>query len=139
MTVTNVQPIIICRGLGSLHWVRSFSRLRKLSRYATSNQSLFKPSAERLKRLRSNGLKEARSSFFAIEAHRFLPAEQLRQARTCDKLNLRKERRSTFTPLSATHRRANLGAIPLEFIEVQLGGCLGGDESVRFKHTYGCN
>ena len=44
---------------------------------------------------------------------------------------------STFIPLGSKHRLVNVGAEPLELIEVQSGDYLGEDDIVRFEDVYG--
>ena len=44
---------------------------------------------------------------------------------------------STYIPIGMKHRLANLGAAPLEVIEVQSGSYLGEDDIVRFDDVYG--
>ncbi|MEO8742507.1 MAG: mannose-1-phosphate guanylyltransferase/mannose-6-phosphate isomerase, partial [Lysobacteraceae bacterium] len=44
---------------------------------------------------------------------------------------------STFIPLGSKHRLENIGAEPLELIEVQSGDYLGEDDIVRFADVYG--
>ena len=57
---------------------------------------------------------------------------------TCgDKTLVLTENQSTYIPLGETHRLANPGKLPLEFIEVQSGSYLGEDDIVRFEDTYG--
>jgi mannose-1-phosphate guanylyltransferase/mannose-6-phosphate isomerase len=46
---------------------------------------------------------------------------------------------STFIPLGSRHRLENVGAEPLELIEVQSGDYLGEDDIVRFEDVYGRN
>lgn len=48
-----------------------------------------------------------------------------------------RENESVYLPLGAVHRLANPGRIPLELIEVQVGGYLGEDDIVRFEDVYG--
>jgi len=50
---------------------------------------------------------------------------------------LLRENESVYLPLGAVHRLANPGKIPLELIEVQVGGYLGEDDIVRFEDVYG--
>ncbi len=44
---------------------------------------------------------------------------------------------STYDGKEAIHALENLGDIPLELIEVQVGDCLGEDDIVRFDDGYG--
>ncbi|AMD93267.1 mannose-1-phosphate guanylyltransferase/mannose-6-phosphate isomerase [Desulfomicrobium orale] len=48
-----------------------------------------------------------------------------------------RENESVYLPLGAVHRLANPGRIPLELIEVQVGGYLGEDDIIRFEDVYG--
>ncbi len=48
-----------------------------------------------------------------------------------------REDQSTYIPLGMKHRLANLGAVPLEVIEVQSGAYLGEDDIIRFEDVYG--
>jgi len=57
--------------------------------------------------------------------------------RVNDETNLRRENENVFVPEGAKHRIANPGNIPLELIEVQVGGYLGEDDIVRFEDSYG--
>jgi mannose-1-phosphate guanylyltransferase/mannose-6-phosphate isomerase len=47
------------------------------------------------------------------------------------------ENESTYIPIGSVHRLANPGKIPLELIEVQVGGYLGEDDIVRLTDEYG--
>lgn len=47
------------------------------------------------------------------------------------------ENESTYIPLGSKHRLSNPGKLPLEMIEVQVGGYLGEDDIVRFDDVYG--
>jgi mannose-1-phosphate guanylyltransferase/mannose-6-phosphate isomerase len=49
------------------------------------------------------------------------------------------ENESTYIPLGVKHRLVNPGRLPLELIEVQVGGYLGEDDIVRFEDVYGRN
>ena len=44
---------------------------------------------------------------------------------------------STYIPVNTRHRLENIGAEPLEIIEVQTGVYLGEDDIERFEDTYG--
>jgi mannose-1-phosphate guanylyltransferase/mannose-6-phosphate isomerase len=57
--------------------------------------------------------------------------------RVHDETQLRRENENVFVPEGAKHRVANVGNIPLELIEVQLGSYLGEDDIVRFEDSYG--
>ncbi len=54
-----------------------------------------------------------------------------------DKVFILSENQSTYIPLGAKHRLSNPGKLPLEMIEVQVGGYLGEDDIVRFDDVYG--
>ena len=54
-----------------------------------------------------------------------------------DKVLTLTENQSTYIPVGEVHRLANLGAIPLEIIEVQSGSYLGEDDIVRYEDSYG--
>ncbi|WP_421682044.1 mannose-1-phosphate guanylyltransferase/mannose-6-phosphate isomerase [Stutzerimonas urumqiensis] len=57
---------------------------------------------------------------------------------TCnDKTFLLTENQSTYIPVTAIHRLANPGKIPLEIIEVQSGSYLGEDDIERLDDVYG--
>ncbi|MDO8697440.1 MAG: mannose-1-phosphate guanylyltransferase/mannose-6-phosphate isomerase, partial [Pseudomonas sp.] len=57
---------------------------------------------------------------------------------TCnDKTFLLTENQSTYIPITAVHRLANPGKIPLEIIEVQSGSYLGEDDIERLEDVYG--
>ena len=47
------------------------------------------------------------------------------------------ENQSVYVPLGVRHRLENIGAEPLEIIEVQSGSYLGEDDIVRFEDGYG--
>jgi mannose-1-phosphate guanylyltransferase/mannose-6-phosphate isomerase len=47
------------------------------------------------------------------------------------------ENESTYIPLGSVHRLRNLGAVPVELIEVQSGSYLGEDDIVRLEDVYG--
>jgi len=57
---------------------------------------------------------------------------------TCgDSVFLLTENQSTAIPMGVLHRLENVGKIPLELIEVQLGSYLGEDDIVRVEDVYG--
>lgn len=57
---------------------------------------------------------------------------------TCDDAVFElRENESTYIPLGSVHRLRNLGAEPVELIEVQSGGYLGEDDIVRLEDVYG--
>jgi mannose-1-phosphate guanylyltransferase/mannose-6-phosphate isomerase len=45
------------------------------------------------------------------------------------------ENQSTYIHQDQTHRLANPGSTPLDIIEIQYGGCLDEDDTVRFEDT----
>lgn len=47
------------------------------------------------------------------------------------------ENESSYIPIGAMHRLANPGRIPLELIEVQVGGYTGEDDIIRAEDVYG--
>ena len=47
------------------------------------------------------------------------------------------ENESTYVPIGAVHSLENPGKLPLELIEVQVGGYLGEDDIVRLEDRYG--
>ena len=47
------------------------------------------------------------------------------------------ENESTYIPRGEVHRLENPGKLPLELIEVQVGGYLGEDDIERFEDVYG--
>jgi mannose-1-phosphate guanylyltransferase / mannose-6-phosphate isomerase len=47
------------------------------------------------------------------------------------------ENKSSYIPIGSIHRLGNPGKIPLELIEVQVGGYLGEDDIVRLDDVYG--
>jgi len=54
-----------------------------------------------------------------------------------DKVFMLSENQGTYIPLGSKHRLSNPGKVPLEMIEVQVGGYLGEDDIVRFDDVYG--
>ena len=46
---------------------------------------------------------------------------------------------STYIPVGAMHRLENLGTVPLQIIEVQVGSYVGEDDIQRFDDQYGRN
>jgi mannose-1-phosphate guanylyltransferase/mannose-6-phosphate isomerase len=56
----------------------------------------------------------------------------------CDgKEHILTENQYIFIPLGGIHAIENIGKVPLEFIEVQVGSYLGEDDIVRFEDRYG--
>ncbi|MCX8029940.1 MAG: cupin domain-containing protein, partial [Brevinematales bacterium] len=58
------------------------------------------------------------------------------QVTTGDHVQKVHENESIYVSKGAIHRLENLGKIPLELIEVQVGEYLGEDDIVRFKDIY---
>lgn len=54
-----------------------------------------------------------------------------------DETFLLAEDQSTYVPVGVKHRLENVGRLPLEMIEVQVGSYLGEDDIVRFDDHYG--
>ena len=54
-----------------------------------------------------------------------------------DEVLVLEENQSVYVPLGVRHRLENIGAEPLEIIEVQSGSYLGEDDIVRFEDGYG--
>lgn len=54
-----------------------------------------------------------------------------------DEVLVLEENQSVYVPLGVRHRLENIGAEPLEVIEVQSGSYLGEDDIVRFEDGYG--
>lgn len=59
------------------------------------------------------------------------------RVRKGDETYLVAENESTFIPIGEVHSLENPGMVPLELIEVQVGGYLGEDDIVRFEDRYG--
>ena len=56
----------------------------------------------------------------------------------CDeKVFLLHENQSTYIPQTSIHRLENVGRIPLEIIEIQVGCYLGEDDIERYQDNYG--
>ena len=54
-----------------------------------------------------------------------------------DEVFLLTENQSTYISIGEMHRLENIGKIPLELIEVQVGSYLGEDDIERFTDKYG--
>lgn len=57
--------------------------------------------------------------------------------RNGDKEFLLRPNESTYIPIGVVHRISNLGKIPVEIVEVQVGEYLGEDDIIRFEDDYG--
>lgn len=76
----NVTPVILCGGSGTRLWPLSRSGFPKQFLCLTSNESLFQQAAQRLSKIRNADIQVARPIIVTGEEHRFLAAEQLREA-----------------------------------------------------------
>lgn len=75
-----IQPVILCGGSGTRLWPLSRSGFPKQFLCLTGTESLFQQAAKRLAGLGSEDLKVAKPMIVTGEEHRFLAAEQLREA-----------------------------------------------------------
>jgi mannose-1-phosphate guanylyltransferase/mannose-6-phosphate isomerase len=75
-----IQPVILCGGSGTRLWPLSRSGFPKQFLCLTGAESLFQQAAKRLVDLGSADLQVAKSMIVTGEDHRFLAAEQLREA-----------------------------------------------------------
>jgi mannose-1-phosphate guanylyltransferase/mannose-6-phosphate isomerase len=75
-----IQPVILCGGSGTRLWPLSRSGFPKQFLCLTGAESLFQQAAKRLVSLGSADLQVAKPMIVAGEEHRFLAAEQLREA-----------------------------------------------------------
>lgn len=80
MTATAVQPVILCGGSGTRLWPLSRSGFPKQFLCLTGEESLFQLAAKRLMALESDGVNVSKPLIVSNENHRFLAAEQLREA-----------------------------------------------------------
>jgi mannose-1-phosphate guanylyltransferase/mannose-6-phosphate isomerase len=78
--VKKIFPVILCGGSGTRLWPLSRSGFPKQFLCLTGAESLFQQSAQRLKGLTALGLDVAQPIIVTGEEHRFLVAEQLREA-----------------------------------------------------------
>jgi mannose-1-phosphate guanylyltransferase/mannose-6-phosphate isomerase len=76
----NVTPIILCGGSGTRLWPLSRAGFPKQFLSLTGNESLFQQAAQRLTALGSGNIQVAKPLIVTGEEHRFLAAEQLREA-----------------------------------------------------------
>ena len=79
MTVTTVQPVILCGGSGTRLWPLSRAGFPKQFLCLTGDESLFQLAAKRLMGLGSSDINVATPYIVSGEEHRFLAAEQLRE------------------------------------------------------------
>ena len=75
-----VQPIVLCGGAGTRLWPLSRSGFPKQFLCLTGRDSLFQQAAQRLMGLTAPGFEVAQPIIVTGEEHRFLAAEQLREA-----------------------------------------------------------
>jgi mannose-1-phosphate guanylyltransferase/mannose-6-phosphate isomerase len=75
-----IQPVILCGGSGTRLWPLSRSGFPKQFLCLTGAESLFQQAAKRLVSLGSADLQVAKPMIVTGEEHRFLAAEQLREA-----------------------------------------------------------
>jgi mannose-1-phosphate guanylyltransferase/mannose-6-phosphate isomerase len=76
----SVQPVILCGGSGTRLWPLSRSGFPKQFLCLTGTDSLFQQAAQRLMGLTATGIEVAQPIIVTGEDHRFLAAEQLREA-----------------------------------------------------------
>jgi len=75
-----VTPVILCGGSGTRLWPLSRSGFPKQFLCLTGDESLFQQAAQRLSQLGNSGIVVANPIIVTGEDHRFLVAEQLREA-----------------------------------------------------------
>ena len=75
-----VTPVILCGGSGTRLWPLSRTGFPKQFLSLTANESLFQQAAQRVIQLGSNGIAVVSPIVVTGEDHRFLAAEQLREA-----------------------------------------------------------
>jgi mannose-1-phosphate guanylyltransferase/mannose-6-phosphate isomerase len=75
-----VTPVILCGGSGTRLWPLSRTGFPKQFLCLTGNESLFQQAAQRLSQLGNSGIAVANPIIVTGEDHRFLVAEQLREA-----------------------------------------------------------
>ena len=76
----NVTPVILCGGSGTRLWPLSRTGFPKQFLCLTGDESLFQQAAQRLSKLGGADIKVAAPLLVTGEDHRFLAAEQLREA-----------------------------------------------------------
>lgn len=76
----NVTPVILCGGSGTRLWPLSRAGFPKQFLSLTDNESLFQQAAQRLTALGMDDMQVAKPLIVTGEEHRFLAAEQLREA-----------------------------------------------------------
>jgi len=79
-TKTQVQPVILCGGSGTRLWPLSRAGFPKQFLSLTGDDSLFQQAAKRLVALGADDIQVAKPLIVTGEEHRFLAAEQLREA-----------------------------------------------------------
>ena len=120
-----VTPVILCGGSGTRLWPLSRTGFPKQFLCLTGDDSLFQQAAKRLTGLGNIAIEVAAPLIVTGEKHRFLAAEQLREAGiTLGAALLEPEGRNHFTILSAFADPANeLGRAAIDLIN---GGGLAG-------------
>lgn len=76
----NVTPVILCGGSGTRLWPLSRAGFPKQFLSLTGNESLFQQAAQRVVALGTGDIQVAKPLIVTGEEHRFLAAEQLREA-----------------------------------------------------------
>lgn len=76
----NIQPVILCGGVGTRLWPLSRSGFPKQFLCLTGDESLFQLAAKRLMGLGSTDIQVQNPLVVSNEEHRFLASEQLREA-----------------------------------------------------------
>jgi mannose-1-phosphate guanylyltransferase/mannose-6-phosphate isomerase len=76
----SITPVILCGGSGTRLWPLSRAGFPKQFLSLTGNESLFQQAAQRLMALGSDDIQVAQPLIVTGEEHRFLAAEQLREA-----------------------------------------------------------
>lgn len=79
MTVTTVQPVILCGGSGTRFWPLSRAGFPKQFLCLTGTESLFQQAAKRLAALGDRTTLVAPPLIVSNEEHRFLAAEQIHE------------------------------------------------------------
>lgn len=79
MTITTVQPVILCGGSGTRLWPLSRAGFPKQFLCLTGEESLFQLAAQRLSALGTADIAVAKPYIVSGEEHRFLAQEQLRE------------------------------------------------------------
>lgn len=70
-------------------------------------------------------------------AEHWIVIEGTAEVTSGDTIIRREANETAFIPVGARHRIANVGEMPMRFIEVQTGGILSEDDIERFEDRYG--